>query len=246
MSISSKTITVQEYNQHQLNVFKKTYKDLRQASKKCTFALQYSGTFKTLMNNSGFSEEEAKNIVDNYKKLYAQSEQYKAERMKQAEKDGYITGAFGLRVRTPRIKQTVLGTKITPSEAEAEKRTACNAIFQSWCLLTSRAGIEVNQEVRTSKYRELISPCAQIHDAQYFLLKDDISILYWLHEKLVHAVEWQDDPMIAHPLVHLGGELALYWPNWSNEIAIPNHASKEKILEIARENVLKYQSEHHS
>lgn len=174
------------------------------------------------------------------------SDQWVDNQLKSAEKYGYVTCAFGLRVRTPRIKQTIMGSKVTPQEAEAERRTAANALGQSWCLLTSRAGIEVNQEIRTSKYRELISPCAQIHDAQYFLLKDDVSILYWLHEKLVHAVEWQNDPMIAHPRVHLGGELALFWPDWSNEIGIPNHAPEEKILEIVRESVLKYQSKHPS
>lgn len=138
----------------------------------------------------------------------------------------------------------MLNTKVTPKEAEAERRTAANALGQSYCMLTTRAGIEVNQEIRNSEYCRFISPCAQIHDAQYFLLKDDIDIFIWLHEKLLHAVEWQEDPAIAHPLVHLGGELSLFWPSWANEISIPNHSSKEETMDIIKQSVEEYRKSH--
>lgn len=173
------------------------------------------------------------------------SDQWVDNQLKSAEKYGYVTCAFGLRVRTPRIRQTVLGTKVTPQEAEAEKRTAANALGQSWCMLCTRASVEVNTAVRDSElYRYDISPCAMIHDALYFLVRDDIDCLVWLHDHLLHAVEWQDDPMIAHPLVHLGGELSLFWPDWSEEIQIPNHADADTTLKIIHKAVKDYRLEH--
>lgn len=83
--------------------------------------------------------------------------------MNQAAIDGYVTCAFGLRVRTPILAQTVRNSSKTPKEAEAEGRTAGNALGQSWCLLNNRAGIEFNNKVRNSIYANFIKPCAQIH-----------------------------------------------------------------------------------
>lgn len=221
-----------------INSIKSKHKDLRQKSKGCTFALTYNGTASTLIKNLGFKREDAKRIYDRYHELYHVSDEWVNGQLESAEKYGYVTCAFGLRVRTPRVRQTILGTKVTPQEAEAEKRTAANALGQSWCLLTTRAGIEVNEEIRKHRlYKTLASPCGQIHDCQYFLLKDDVHLLLWLHERLLHAVEWQEDPMIAHPDVHLGGELSLYWPSWADEISIPNHADEKTTLELIHKAV---------
>ena len=49
-----------EYRVGLINSIGDSHKKLRQASKPCTFALQYSGTYLTLINSAGFSEEEAK------------------------------------------------------------------------------------------------------------------------------------------------------------------------------------------
>lgn len=166
--------------------------------------------------------------------------------MKLAETTGSVIGAFALRIRTPLLKASVMGTKVTPHEAEAERRTAANAIFQSWCMLTTRAGIEVGEEIRKSRYKYIISPCAMIHDALYFLVRDDIDTFVWLHQKVLKAIEWQEDPVIAHDRVHLCGELALYHPDWSNEIKIPNDvaASPEETINVIKQGVNEYNKSH--
>nr|DAH32815.1 MAG TPA: DNA polymerase [Caudoviricetes sp.] len=189
------------------------------------------------MKNFGFTEEEAKHIESRYHELYKVSDKWVADQLKQATKDGYVTCAFGLRVRTPLLKQVVKGTAKTPKEAEAEGRTAGNALGQSWCLLTNRAAIEFNGEVRNSQYKYDIKPVAHIHDAQYFLIKDDINTLLWANEHLVKAVSWQDDPVIYHPQVHLGGEFSIFWPNWSHEICIPNKCSSDELISIVKDSV---------
>ncbi len=221
-----------KYDVATINSIEYKYKPQRQDSKAPTFALTYQGTYITLMKNCGFSEEMAKQIEDRFKELYKVSVEWVDQKLEQATKDGYVTAAFGLRVRTPLLKQVIRGTSSTPYEAEAEGRTAGNALGQSWCLLNSRAGSEFMGEVRKSKHRLDIRPCSQIHDAQYYLIRDDLAALSFTNKYLVKAVEWQDHPDIAHDEVKLGGELSLFYPNWSHEIGIPNGAEGEEIRTV--------------
>ena len=230
-------ISVEEFNREQLKKFKTQYKDLRQLSKRVTFALQYGGQENTLEKNCGFSHQDAAEIVANYKKLYAVSETEKLAHVRLAEKEGFVTGAFGLKVRTPLLKQTITNLKVTPKEAEAERRTATNARFQSYGLLNTRAGIEFNNEVRNSPFKFDIRPVAHIHDAQYFLVRDNEETILWANEHLVKAVEWQEDPAIYHPQVKLGGEFSIFWPNWSSELSLPNKLNKIELTNLSKEFV---------
>ena len=220
-----------------INSIKSRYKGLRQKSKAPTFALTYGGTFRTLMTNCGFDKETAKNIEAKYHELYKESDEWVRNKLIKASHDGYVTVAFGLRVRTPVLAQCILNTKVTPKEAEAEKRTAGNALGQSWGLLNSRAGVEFNSQVRDSKFRYDIKPCAQIHDAQYFMIKDDPEAILWANEHLVKAVSWQDHPDIYHPDVKLGGEFSIFWPDWAHELTVPNKINKEELINLVQEYV---------
>jgi DNA polymerase-1 len=215
-----------------INSIEKKYKPFRQDSKAPTFALTYQGTFSTLMKNCGFTLTKAKAIEAAYRSLYKVSIDWVQDKLNQAAKDGYVTVAFGLRVRTPLLAQVIRGTSKTPHEAEAEGRTAGNALGQSWCLLNSRAGVEFMGKVRKSEHRLAIRPCAQIHDAQYYLIRDDLDPVLYTNKHLVEAVEWQAHPDIAHPQVRLGGELSIFYPNWSKEIGIPNDATEEMLCEV--------------
>lgn len=222
-----------------LEELKGKYKEDRSKSKRVSFALQYGGSTVTLEKNCGFSPEEAKSIYDNYHKLYKTSTKFKERAIQRAGEQGYITGAFGLRVRTPTLKRSVQGLKVTPREVEAEGRTAANAIMQSWCNLNTRSASEFMSIVRKSKYRENIKICAEVHDCTYFLVRDDVDVILWLNENLVKCVQWQDDPAIAHPDVHLGGELSIFWPDWSHECCVPNGCNREELLNLVDEFVSK-------
>jgi DNA polymerase-1 len=215
-----------------INSIAEKYTPERQASKPPTFALTYQGTYKTLMTNCGFSESEAKRIEASFKKLYKVSIDWVDGKLKEACKTGYVTVAFGLRVRTPLLAQVIRGTRKTPHEAEAEGRSAGNALGQSWCLLNSRAWVEFMGKVRKSNFRTDIRPCAQIHDAGYALVRDDVAAIAYCNEHLVEAVKWQDHPDIWHDQVKLGGELSIFWPSWAKEIVIPNGANENDIIEI--------------
>jgi DNA polymerase-1 len=213
-----------------INSIAKKYKPLRDKSKNPTFTLTYQGTEHALQKKYGFTLSEALEIVERYNSLYQVSIDWVNARLDQATKTGYIIGAFGLRLRTPLLKQVIRNTSKTPHQAQAEGRTAGNALGQSWCLLNSRAGMEFNQKARTSKYRLMIRPCAQIHDAQYFIIKDDIDALIFTNTHLVKAVQWQNHPEIEHDDVKIEGELAIHFPDWSQEIGIPNGATAAQIF----------------
>lgn len=133
-----------------------------------------------------------------------------------------------------------MGTKRTPYEAAAEGRTAGNALGQSWCLLNNRAANEFMQRVWNSPYRNLIRPCAHIHDASYYLVPDDVDIVHWVNENLVECVKWQDHPDIWHDQVKLGGDLSVFYPCWANDITLPNHATREEIIAISQLGLDKY------
>lgn len=215
-----------------INSIESLYAALRGESKAPTFALTYQGTYHTLMKNCGFSKDKAMMIEARFKELYKVSIDWVASKLNQAAKVGYITGAFGLRVRTPLLHQVIRGTSKTPYEAEAEGRSAGNALGQSWCLLNNRASFEFMNRVRHSEHRTAIRLSAHIHDAQYMMIKEDLNLLMYVNEHLVKAVQWQDHPDIYHDDVKLGGELSIFFPTWKQEIVIPNGANAESILEI--------------
>jgi DNA polymerase-1 len=230
-------ITPKEFDVESINSIQSLYKELRQDSKSPTFALTYQGTFKTLMTNCGFTEVQARSIEARYHELYAVSDAWVQDKLDQASQCGYVVIAFGLRIRTPLLKQVVRGNRKTPYEAECEGRTAGNALGQSWCLLNSRASTEFMGKVRESAHRLFIKPCAHIHDAQYILVKDRIDTVIYANEHLVKAVQWQDSPEIEHPLVKLGGEFSIFWPSWAKEISIPNYATEEEIFAIVKKAI---------
>lgn len=218
-----------------INSIKKKYPKLRQKSKNPTFALTYLGTIFTLIQNCGFTKELATQVYDSFCEMYKVSLQYVERKLKQAETDGYVSCAFDLRVRTPLLGQSIRGTKRTPYEVEAEGRSAGNALGQSWCMLNNRASVEYMDKVRKSKYRLDIRQCAHIHDAQYYLIKDNMNTLQFMNKHLVDAVNWNNHPDIYHPDVGLGGEVSIFYPNWAHELEIPNNATSPDLKRICLE-----------
>lgn len=191
------------------------------------------------MQQAGIPEEEAKEIEKQYHILYGHSDKWVADQLDQACKDGFVTGAFGLRLRTPVLAKTILGHKSTPREAAAEGRTAGNMLGQSYGLLNNRAANAFMQKVWDSPYAESILPVNFIHDATYYLVRNKPSVVKFVNDHLPAEMLWQDLEEIAHPTVGLGGELGIFYPNWSNEITLPNNASTEEIINICKSEVKK-------
>lgn len=218
-----------------VNSIKKSAPELRQESKTPTFALTYQGTYHTLMANLGWEESKAKAIETAYHELYKVSDEYVQSRLLQASKDGYVEVAFGLRVRTPLLKQVIFNGAKMPYEAAAEGRTAGNALGQSYGLLNNRAAVEFMQKVWASPYRYDIKPVALIHDAIYLLIRDDVAVVEWANRELIKSMRWQELPEIQHDTVKLGAALDIFWPSWANPTTLPNDANQQTIIKVCAE-----------
>lgn len=224
-----------------INATKDTHPQERQDSKAPTFLLTYGGTHHGLMKNCGMPKETAVSIETNYHKMYEVSDQYVAAKIKQATVDGFVQVAFGLRVRTPLLKQSVLGNSRTMYEAEAEGRTAGNAIGQSFGLLNNRAANAFMEKVWNSEFKYDILPISLIHDAIYLMIKDDLRVLKFVNDNLVEEMSWQELPEIQHDEVKLGAELDVCYQGWHQAITIPNHATEAEIVTALQKGVKKFE-----
>ena len=90
--------------------------------------------------------------------------------------------------------------------------------------------------VRKGIHRLDIKPCAQIHDAGYFLIKDNVEVLLYTNKHLSKAVSWQEDPLIQNEFIGMSGKLDVYWPNWNHGMTIPNDASVKDITILTRKH----------
>ncbi len=226
-----------------INSIKEKFPEIRQLSKTPTFALTYAGTYITLMKNLGFDEKTAKKIEAAYHELYRVSDRWVQAKMDQAAKDGYVDVAFGLRVRTPLLAQVLRGHRTPPYEAEAEARTAGNALGQSYGLLNNRAANAFMKRVWASEFRYDVMPVALIHDAVYLLVRDRSDVVAWVNQALIEEMQWQELPEIQHDEVKLGAALDLYWPTWANTLTLPNGASQDEIEALCAEHIAKGQQE---
>lgn len=184
------------------------------------------------MNQCGFSEELAKDIENKYHEMYKVSDEYVQNKVNKASEDGYMDVAFGLRVRTPLLAQSIRGHSKTPKAVEGEARTIANAIGQSYGMLNSRAVSAFMSQVRNSTNKYNILHCCQIHDASYYMIPDDLEVLMYVNEHLVKESYWQNDPAINHPKVCLGGNLSVFHPSWAKETELPNNATEDEIISL--------------
>lgn len=223
-----------------INSIKHKYDAIRSESKAPTFLLTYGGTYHGLIKNCGFSEEVAKQIETTYHELYEHSDKVIAGRIEQACKDGYVTIAFGLRLRTPLLAKTVLGNKYTTYEAQAEARTAGNAMGQSYGLLNNRAVVDFMRKVWKSKFRHMIMPVALIHDAIYLIVDDNIDAIEFANRELTKSMSWQELPELEHDEVKIGAEVDIFYPTWAHGITLPRVASGEQIFKIVDKSMYDY------
>lgn len=199
----------------EINIIADTHSTFRQDSKPITFALTYRGTYKTLMKNCGLDEETAKRIEANYHELYKVADKYVDDRIAEASKTGFVTGAFGFKLRAAILKRVLLNHRNTPTKIEKITRTLGNMLGQSYGLLNSRAANEVFDECVTANIHRHIYPIAQIHDAQYFVVDDDPKVLFTLCNLLKKAVSWDDLPELQQDDIPLSGTPQLSFDSWA-------------------------------
>jgi len=187
----------------------------------------------TLVKNLGWPEPLAKQVEAAFHEMYEESFKWTKAQVELAAQKGYAELAFGLRLRTPMLSKCNIHSESMPKEAMKEYRTVGNALGQSWGLLNTRAAVEVMHKMENPDnydYRLNIKPSAHIHDAQYYLVRNNLKYVRFLNDTLQKAVTWQEDPLIAHDEVKLGGSLAIFYPTWADEMDIPKQATDDDII----------------
>lgn len=217
-----------------INSIETRYPKLRQDSKGPTFALTYMGTYRTLVKTFGFSEAEAKAIEERYHELYEVADRWVMDQLEQANKTGFVELAFGLRLRTPILQKVIFNSRSMPYQAHQEMKTAGNALGQSYGLLNSHSANLFLQRVWDSEFKYQVMPCMQVHDSQYYMIRNTLNCLKWVNDNLIECMEWNQLPAIQHPTVHLGANLELYYPSWRDKLTIPNRISKADLRTLLK------------
>ena len=226
-------VTKDEFTREVYQNIKEDYKDARQGVKSPYFLLNYKGTYHGLMKKFGYSEAKAKFIERSHLTLYKVYYAYVDSKLDQAETTGFVRLAFGLKLRTPTIKAGVLGGA-DKSDVEQEGRSAGNALFQSYGMLTLRAFSTFMREVWSHKdYSTTIFPIITIYDSIYLDIPNDLECLDWVNRHLITAMEnISGCPELEHPEVKLGAELEVCISSWAETITLPNNSSKEEIYQL--------------
>lgn len=220
-----------------INSIETKYPKERQDSKAPTFALQYGGTYKTLNVNSGIPIPLSIQIESNYHDLYKVTDEFNHDQVVFASDHGYVECAFGLRLRTPILRDSVQDKRLRMYAAESEGRSAVNAVTQSWGMLINRTAIAFTEKLIHSTERKNIKPTNTIHDALYFLVRILPKSIKWLNDNLIKEMEWNDHPDIKSDDVPMAADLTI-GPSWDKQYKIKNNAFIEDIEAVIAENNL--------
>ncbi|MDA3807805.1 MAG: DNA polymerase [Thiomicrorhabdus sp.] len=207
------------------------YEELRGRSKSPTFALAYGGTSFTLIRNLGFSDEEALQIEGSYHAMYEVSDTHAAFLIAEAAFQGYVELAFGLRLRTPTLKATNMNQRKVPYQAKSEGRTANNAASQSYGLLMNRAINATEARIEASEYVNDILVLNTIHDAVYYLARNDAKVIQFLNVTLIEEMEWNELTPIKSDAIPMTAQLDV-GKSWDKQVTLENNASIEEITNL--------------
>ena len=224
-------------NVSSINSIAEKYPHLRQKSKSPTFLLTYMGTAAGLKKTFGFTAKEAREIEENYHKLYKVSDDWVNEQLHIAQEKGYVELAFGLRLRTPILPQVILDSVTLPTVAHQEMKTAGNALGQSYGLLNTRAANEFMRRVWSSPYRYDVLPICQIHDSLYFMVRNNLNCVTWVNKNLIECMEWNELPELQHETVKLEAQMEIFYPTWATSLKIPKNAKRLQIKNLIQENL---------
>jgi len=168
------------------------------------------------------SKAKAQSVFDAYHELYRDTAIYAERNVELAKVQGYITGAFGLKLRTPGIRSR------DPKKVSSEGRSLNNMTIQSYGLLMNRAGIEFQKRIDADeRLTDSVLVINQIHDALYGLVKNTPEMVKWVNDNLI---ECMNAPFMENQPIPLESELDI-GPSWDKQYTIPNGISEEVIAE---------------
>lgn len=219
-----------------INSIAEVYEALRQKSKAPTFALNYGGTYLTLHKNSGIPIDEAMSIEEGHKEMYKVLHAWGEENKLLMTQQGYITGAYGLKIRTPMLAKSLINAKVTPSIVKAEFRSGNNAVTQSHGLMTTVAGTKFKEMLDDSIFRDNVLIINFIHDAVYLLIKEDLATIQWVNEKLIECMVNAGDEQVeaGKHIVPIEANLDI-GKTWADQHQLPNRMTNNELREILKD-----------
>lgn len=224
-----------EDNLESINSIRTKYPDLRDLSKVPTFTLTYQGGWRSLVQQMGWSPEKAQQVESRYHELYKESTAWVNSKLDNAVQTGYVELAFGARLLTPVLYKSDVRRKSAYMLRE-ERKSAGNALGQSYGLLNSRAALAFMEKVWDNpELCDKIFPVSFIHDFTGLIWVNDPKVTDYVNRELTTEMRWQELEDIKHPTVGLSGELDVFYPTWKDEHTLKNDEPFENIIKLHEE-----------
>ncbi len=202
-----------------INRIKDELPEIRAKSKSPSFAMAYgsgAGKVKDLLK---CSKAEAEAVFDGYHKLYRDTAIYAERNTEKAKAQGYINGAFGLKLRTPGIRSR------DQQKVGSEGRSLNNMTIQSYGLLMNRAGINFQKRIEEDHVVNNVMLVNQIHDALYGLVRNTPNMVKWLNDNLIDCMI---EEFLPEQQIPLEAELDI-GPSWDKQHTLKNNLTVEEI-----------------
>ena len=97
-------------------------------------------------------------------------------------------------------------------------------------MLLNRAMIATNARIEKAGYGTDILPINMIHDAGYFLVKNDPILVKFLNDVLIDEMEWNDDDRIRSTAVPMMASLEI-GKSWDKLINLKNNLTLKEITD---------------
>ena len=205
-----------------INSIKTLAPDLRQQGKAVTFGANYGSTEYAVSRSLKISKEEARQVLDNYWKLYAKTKEYWSKVENEILEKGYVKGAFGLKARAD------LSNIFDKAKYSSTLRSVVNMTIQSFALLLYRTVFELQDRIEKMGYQNDIRIYNTVYDAIYIYVRPEPELVKWLNDNLIEIMTWEYDK--SFPVKNEAEmEIGL---NQADLIEIPNNASIEEVENI--------------
>ena len=205
-----------------INRIKHELPEIRGKSKSPSFAMAYGSGAPKIQALLKCSKAKSEVVFNAYHELYKGTADFAKKLIQEAKNTGYVIGAFGLKLRTPRINSK--DNKV----ASKEGRTLNNMAIQSYGLLMNRAGIALQKKIEDASLEPDVVIINQIHDALYGLIRNTPEKVQWLNDNLIEVMV---EDYVEGQVVHNEAELDLGY-SWDDEKTLKNNASLEEVTEF--------------
>lgn len=201
------------------NLLRKSNKELyalRDASKPCSFLLEYGGYPKKLSKGIKSSVATAQAIFDRFHNdLYPETTNYKLNYvLPTAQNKGYI--------------HLGLGARLYSKNPSKDLRSITNATYQFWSILTLIAIVKIRKKIKNAGYEKDILIYSTIHDEISAMVREDATIIKWYNDNLIDIMI---QPFLIDQEVPLQSNLDIGL-NRGTMIELPNNCSVDYIQEI--------------